>query len=122
VRYVRQRQGLVSGLIATAGALAVAAALFELPAPAGAQTAPTPADHQQFLTRYCQGCHNDRAKTGGLSLQPLKLDNHFLAQFTRPQKHDFDGGGRKRGAEFHDIHPAGFLSNGRMARAIVASS
>ena len=62
-------------MIATAGALAVAVVLFELPAPAGAQTAPAPADHQQFLTRYCQGCHNDRAKTGGMSVQPLKLDN-----------------------------------------------
>ena len=70
-----QRQGLFRGTLATAGVLAVAAALFELPAPATAQTAPAPADHQQFLTRYCQGCHNDRAKTGGMSVQPLKLDN-----------------------------------------------
>ena len=62
-------------MLASAGVLLAAVALFELPAPAVAQTAPAPADHQQFLTRYCQGCHNDRAKTGGMSVQPLKLDN-----------------------------------------------
>ncbi len=27
------------------------------------------ASDQQLLTKYCQGCHNDRLKTGGLSLQ-----------------------------------------------------
>jgi len=27
------------------------------------------ASDEQFLTKYCQGCHNDRLKTGGLSLQ-----------------------------------------------------
>jgi hypothetical protein len=42
---------------------------------AGAQIAPAPADHQQFLTRYCQGCHNDRAKIGGMSVQLLRPDN-----------------------------------------------
>ncbi len=35
--------------------------------PAAAQK-PAASD-QQFLTKYCQGCHNDRLKTGGLSLQ-----------------------------------------------------
>ena len=70
-----QRQGLVRGLAASAGVLAIAVAFAQWPQKAGAQTAPAPADHQQFLTRYCQGCHNDRAKTGGMSVQPLKLDN-----------------------------------------------
>ncbi len=62
-------------MVATAGVVAVAVVLFQMPEKAGAQTAPAPADHQAFLTRYCQGCHNDRAKTGGMSVQPLKLDN-----------------------------------------------
>ena len=75
VTLLQKRVGLVRGLLASAGALAVAVAMLHAPGKADAQTAPTPADHQQLLTRYCQGCHNDRAKTGGLTVQPLKLDN-----------------------------------------------
>jgi len=75
VTLFKQRIGLVRGLLASAGALAVAVAMLHSPGKADAQTAPAPADHQQLLTRYCQGCHNDRAKTGGMSVQPLKLDN-----------------------------------------------
>ena len=71
----KQRVGFFRGLLASAGVLAFAVALLQTPGKADAQTAPAPADHQQFLTRYCQGCHNDRAKTGGLSVQPLKVDN-----------------------------------------------
>ena len=71
----KQRVGLMRGLLASAGGLAVAVALLHSPGKADAQTAPTPADHQQLLTRYCQGCHNDRAKIGNMSVQPLKLDN-----------------------------------------------
>ena len=37
--------------------------------PAAAQK-PTASD-QQFVTQYCQVCHNDKLKTGGLSLQPM---------------------------------------------------
>ena len=69
------RVGLVRGLLASAGILAVAVALLQTQGKADAQTAPAPAEHQQFLTRYCQGCHNDRAKTGNMSVQPLKVDN-----------------------------------------------
>ncbi len=69
------RTGLLRTLLVCAGVVALGAALFELPGRADAQSAPAPADHQQFLTRYCQGCHNDRAKTGGMSVQPLKADN-----------------------------------------------
>ncbi len=29
------------------------------------------ASDQQFLAKYCQACHNDRLKTGGLSLQQM---------------------------------------------------
>ena len=31
------------------------------------------APHQAVLTRYCISCHNDRAKTGGLSLESVNL-------------------------------------------------
>ena len=72
----KQRVGLVRGFLASAGVLAVAVGLLHSPGQVHAQNAPAaPLDHQQLLTRYCQGCHNDRAKTGGLSVQPLKLDN-----------------------------------------------
>ena len=71
----KQRIGLYRGLLVSAGAIACAIALLQAPDKAGAQTAPAPADHKQFLTRYCQGCHNDRAKTGGMSVQPLKADD-----------------------------------------------
>ena len=60
-------------MLACASGPVFAAAL--LPALADAQTAPALADHKQFLTHYCQGCHNDRAKTGGMSVQPLDADN-----------------------------------------------
>jgi mono/diheme cytochrome c family protein len=71
----RPRTGLVRALLVSAGAVALAALLFELPGHADAQPAPAPADHKQVLTRYCQGCHNDRAKTGGMSVQPLDAAN-----------------------------------------------
>jgi mono/diheme cytochrome c family protein len=31
----------------------------------------TPSSHRQLLDRYCVSCHNDKAKTGGLSLQQV---------------------------------------------------
>jgi mono/diheme cytochrome c family protein len=37
------------------------------PLPIRAQQ-PKPSSHQEFLNRYCAGCHNDRVKNGGLSL------------------------------------------------------
>ena len=30
---------------------------------------------QQVVTKYCVGCHNERAKTGGLSLEKLDADH-----------------------------------------------
>jgi hypothetical protein len=60
-------------VLACASGPVFAAAL--LPALANAQTAPALAEHKQFLTHYCQGCHNDRAKTGGMSVQPLDANN-----------------------------------------------
>jgi mono/diheme cytochrome c family protein len=35
----------------------------------------TPADRQRMLTQFCGGCHNDKAKTAGMSIMPLKADN-----------------------------------------------
>ena len=41
-----------------------------------AQTGPSPvADHRGLLNRYCVTCHNNQAKTGGLSLQERDLVN-----------------------------------------------
>ncbi|MBZ5579704.1 MAG: DUF1592 domain-containing protein [Acidobacteriia bacterium] len=34
---------------------------------------PAPAAEAAFLNQYCVGCHNDRARTGGLSLQAANL-------------------------------------------------
>ena len=39
------------------------------PAPARDQAAIDLEGHQAVLKRYCVTCHNDRAKTGGLSLE-----------------------------------------------------
>ncbi len=71
----KPRFGLARALLASAGIVACGFALFEVPGPAGAQPAPLPAGHKQLLTTYCQGCHNDRAKTGGMSVQPLDAAN-----------------------------------------------
>src|SRR5258705_1639493 len=40
----------------------------------GASVAPSPTSSQhQFLDRYCATCHNERLKTGGLSLAQVDL-------------------------------------------------
>lgn len=39
---------------------------------AAARTQPGP-EHSTLITKYCVACHNDRLKTGGLSLQGLQL-------------------------------------------------
>ena len=38
-----------------------------------AQRARAAEDTQETVTRYCTGCHNDRARTAGLVLTPAKL-------------------------------------------------
>ena len=71
-------RGLV-GLFA--GVLAMAAAASGNAEAAGAQRQPAPAaetsgsSEQALLTRYCITCHNDRLKTGGLSLDSLDVSN-----------------------------------------------
>ena len=72
-RRFRRCRKLFRGALALASGPVFAAAL--LPALADAQTAPAATDHKQFLTHYCQGCHNDRANTGGMSVQPLDANN-----------------------------------------------
>ena len=37
--------------------------------------APTPVSERALLDQYCSGCHNDRSKTGGLSLAAVDLNN-----------------------------------------------
>jgi len=69
----RRRSKVSPGVLACAIGPLFAAAL--LPAFADSPTAPAPPDHKRFLTQYCQGCHNDRAKTGGMSVQQLDANN-----------------------------------------------
>ena len=57
-------------LVALAGFLAITCV------PLGAGQAPRPAsaaDHGAVVTKYCVTCHNDRAKTGGLSLDKVDI-------------------------------------------------
>jgi hypothetical protein len=60
-------------LTASACAVAVIGASVALRGQATAQTPPP--DHQRVLTQYCQGCHNDKSKTGNFSVQQLRTDN-----------------------------------------------
>jgi mono/diheme cytochrome c family protein len=51
--------------------LILSASLALLQTRAAAQTVPNP--HQEMLNTYCIGCHNSRAKVGGLALDGLNL-------------------------------------------------
>ena len=44
------------------------------------EAAPTIASHQAVINRYCVGCHNDKVRTGGLSLSSVNVAN--LAEHT----------------------------------------
>ncbi len=73
-----RRVGYAAGTLAVAGLLglhmlghAKAASL----AKASLGSAVAPADREHMLQQYCSGCHNDKAKTGGMSVQPLHADN-----------------------------------------------
>ena len=48
-----------------------------LTAPLLAQAVPTPptSPHRALLDKYCIACHNDRAKTGGLTLEKIDVAN-----------------------------------------------
>ena len=54
--------------------VAAAVIMFGAAAPTAKQQPPAPApDYGTFVRTYCVGCHNDRLKTGGLSLQSVDL-------------------------------------------------
>ena len=42
----------------------------------------TPDDHKHMLMQYCTACHNDRAKTAGMSVVPLDANNLQANQAT----------------------------------------
>jgi mono/diheme cytochrome c family protein len=84
------RTGLARKLVAAASLIALTAAtgvallgqatadpVAATPAVHTAATlsAATPADRQRMLTQFCGGCHNDKVKTAGMSVMPLKADN-----------------------------------------------
>ena len=58
---------LMTRILAPAVALTLGASVA-----ASAQTAPTPGP-QSLITRTCAGCHNERTKSGGLSLQGFEV-------------------------------------------------
>src|SRR5678815_139094 len=65
--------------ILVASALAFVAAIWaSVHVEAGLQTRPEqPTDIVSTISRtYCETCHNDRVKTGGLSLQGLSIDGN----------------------------------------------
>ena len=84
------RTGLARKLVAAASLIALTAAtgvallgqatadpVAATPAVHTATTlsAATPADRQRMLAQFCGGCHNDKVKTAGMSVMPLKADN-----------------------------------------------
>jgi mono/diheme cytochrome c family protein len=60
-------------VVALAGVTWLMSATASVPLSAGQQ--PPPADHAAVVTKYCVGCHNDRAKVGGLSLEKIDIAN-----------------------------------------------
>src|SRR5215469_15249563 len=42
----------------------------------------TPDDHKHMLMQYCTACHNDKAKTAGMSVVPLDAGNLQANQAT----------------------------------------
>src|SRR5215207_11338981 len=61
-----------SAMRATFSLLVLTAALTALPVGARAQSS-SPAAHRQTIADYCAGCHNNRLRTGGLSLDGADL-------------------------------------------------
>src|SRR3954471_11367777 len=72
-----------TALLSNAAAETVAsnAPVAAAPSSAAASTA-TPADHKKMLMQYCTACHNDRAKTAGMSVVPLDANNLQANQAT----------------------------------------
>jgi mono/diheme cytochrome c family protein len=74
------RTGLAASIFA-AGTF-VAAGAYSATVPATAEASPqmlaqvkTPAGRAQFVQTYCQGCHNAKAKAGGLVLEGIDTAN-----------------------------------------------
>src|SRR5580765_6670116 len=65
---------LLAGLLTCSGALV--ATMAPPAVPAAAQAAATQSGQAQLATinTYCVGCHNDRAKTAGVSFEGLKAE------------------------------------------------
>src|SRR5579863_6165712 len=78
----------VAGLIGLLGAASAETALpgqVASNAPAAAPSVPvmvTPDDHKHMLMQYCTACHNDKAKTAGMSVVPLDANNLQANQAT----------------------------------------
>ena len=70
-RTVVWAQGLLGVTIVLSGAVMTARARQQDPAARPAATAPAKAPQQLLVDRYCLSCHNDRLKTGGLTLASL---------------------------------------------------
>src|ERR1051325_3346105 len=64
------------GLVLAAAVTAAASGASAQPSARAQATAAAPS-HQQTLTDYCVGCHNDRLRTGGFSLE--RADLHAVA-------------------------------------------
>src|SRR3984885_14940246 len=71
----------VAGLMGFWGAAAAdttAQLASNVPAATASSSAPamiTPDDHKHMLMQYCTACHNDKAKTAGMSVVPLDANN-----------------------------------------------
>src|SRR3989441_8966582 len=64
----------MKGLFTISGAVILLAAL--VLTPTLGQQVQTPAQ-QELLNKYCLTCHNDKAKTGGLTLENMDVDHPF---------------------------------------------
>jgi mono/diheme cytochrome c family protein len=61
----------LSGLVATLLLCLQAEPSAQQPARLGPASPSTPSNHRQLVDKYCTSCHNDRLKTGGLSLDQV---------------------------------------------------
>src|SRR5947208_1316758 len=67
-RLVSIAAGLLSVLVAHGSAASKPPEATSTPSPAASS-------HRALIDRYCVGCHNDRLKTGGLSLSAIDMVN-----------------------------------------------
>src|SRR5690242_18452265 len=62
-----------SSVIGTLSAFGFALGAMQAQAPLSPAAQSTSANQRQFLDRYCATCHNDRLKTGGMSLEHVDI-------------------------------------------------